>query len=547
MKPRTKALLYCRVSSKSQEEEGHGLDSQEHRCREYAAAKGYEVVNVFPDTKSGGGDFIKRPGMVALLAYLDAFPDEEFVVIFDDLKRYARDTVFHLRLKREMQLRNAERECLNFKFEDTPEGEFIETVMAAQGELERKQNSRQVAQKMKARMQSGYWVHKKPVGYRYELVEGRGKMLVPNEPLATIVRYAFEGYAMGRFQSEAEVLRYLDSFPEFPRNRAGDLVQQRVTDMLIQPLYAGYITSETYGIDWLKGHHQPLISVETFEKVQARRNGIARLPLRKNIGDDFVMRGMAICVDCKVPLRSSWSTGHTKKPYAYYLCQTKSCESYGKSIRRDRLEGDIGELVRRLQPAPTLFAMTRAMFAAAWEQRREQATEIIRSGRRQMEAGEKQIETLLSSIMEASNATVIRNYENKITELERNKLVLAEKLANQAEPKGKFEEQLELALTFLANPWKLWETGNIALRRTVLRLAFVDRIEYCRKQGPRNPQIALSFKALTSQTGRHVCFGAVEKTRTSTGCPTATSTLRVYQFRHDRTSRKNRSEPARGI
>ena len=29
--------------------------------------------------------------------------------------------------------------------------------------------------------------------------------------------------------------------------------------------------------------------------------------------------------------------------------------------------------------------------------------------------------------------------------------------------------------------------------------------------------------------------GAVEKTRTSTSCDTATSTLRVYQFRHDRT------------
>jgi hypothetical protein len=32
--------------------------------------------------------------------------------------------------------------------------------------------------------------------------------------------------------------------------------------------------------------------------------------------------------------------------------------------------------------------------------------------------------------------------------------------------------------------------------------------------------------------------GAVEKTRTSTGCPTATSTLRVYQFRHDRSHRR---------
>ena len=31
-------------------------------------------------------------------------------------------------------------------------------------------------------------------------------------------------------------------------------------------------------------------------------------------------------------------------------------------------------------------------------------------------------------------------------------------------------------------------------------------------------------------------YGAVKRTRTSTGCPTATSTLRVYQFRHDRTT-----------
>ncbi|MGE0279576.1 MAG: recombinase family protein [Rhizobiaceae bacterium] len=510
MKIKQKALLYCRVSSKSQEEDGHGLDSQEHRCREYAAAKGYEVVEVFPDTRSGGGDFMKRPGMVSLLAYLDAYPDENFVVIFDDLKRYARDTVFHLRLKGEMKLRNAERECLNFKFEDTPEGEFIETVMAAQGELERKQNGRQVAQKMKARMQAGYWVHKKAVGYRYQKVEGRGKMLVPDEPMASIVREGLEGRAIGRFQSDAEVKRYFESFPDFPRDRNGVLTQHRVTEILTQPLYTGYICSETYGIDWLKGHHEPLISLETFDKVQERRRGVAKAPQRKNLGDDFVMRGMAVCADCGVPLRSSWSTGR-QKPYAYYLCQTKACESYGKSIPRVKLEGDIGELVRELEPTTTLFTITRAMFAMAWEQRREQAADIIRSGRRQVEAVEKQIESLLTRIMNASNQTVIRSYENKITELERSKLVLAEQLAFQAEPKGKFEEQLEPALTFLANPWKLWQTGNIALRRTVLRLAFAERIQYCRKEGPRTPLIALPFKALKDQTDRQVCFGAQKR------------------------------------
>jgi len=79
---------------------------------------------VFPDDISGGGDFMKRPGMVALLAYLSAQTSKKYVVIFDDLKRFARDTEFHIKLRRELHNRNATVECLNFKFEDTPEGKL---------------------------------------------------------------------------------------------------------------------------------------------------------------------------------------------------------------------------------------------------------------------------------------------------------------------------------------------------------------------------------------------------------------------------------------
>jgi DNA invertase Pin-like site-specific DNA recombinase len=115
-----RAVIYCRVSSKKQASDGAGLESQEHRCREFAAERGYIVDAVFPDDVSGGGDFMNRPGMVALLAYLDAMkkerPGESYVVIFDDLKRYARDTEFHLKLRRVMAARGARRECLNFNF-----------------------------------------------------------------------------------------------------------------------------------------------------------------------------------------------------------------------------------------------------------------------------------------------------------------------------------------------------------------------------------------------------------------------------------------------
>lgn len=55
-----KALLYCRISSVKQRIEGSGLESQEHRCRQYAAAQGYDVEQVFKDDVTGGGDFLNR-------------------------------------------------------------------------------------------------------------------------------------------------------------------------------------------------------------------------------------------------------------------------------------------------------------------------------------------------------------------------------------------------------------------------------------------------------------------------------------------------------
>jgi site-specific DNA recombinase len=214
-----KALIYCRVSTTKQKLLGSGLESQEHRCRQYAENKGYDVEMVFPDDASGGGDFMRRPGMVALLAFLDAQTGKDYVVVFDDLKRLARDVEFHIKLRRELAVRNARIECLNFSFEDTPEGKFVETIIAAQGELEREQNRRQVKQKMKARVEKGYWVFHAPVGYKFATDRIHGKLLVPNEPVAEILREALNGYANGRFRSQAEVQRFLESKPEFPKDK----------------------------------------------------------------------------------------------------------------------------------------------------------------------------------------------------------------------------------------------------------------------------------------------------------------------------------------
>lgn len=81
---------------------GSGLKNQEHRCRQHAEEKGYQIEAVYYDDITGGGDFAKRPGMTALLKCLKANTGTRYVVIFDDLKRFARDTLFHLRLRNAM-------------------------------------------------------------------------------------------------------------------------------------------------------------------------------------------------------------------------------------------------------------------------------------------------------------------------------------------------------------------------------------------------------------------------------------------------------------
>ncbi|MCF6344216.1 MAG: hypothetical protein L3J15_06015 [Devosiaceae bacterium] len=104
-----------------------------------------------------------------------------------------------------------------------------------------------------------------------------------------------------------------------------------------------------------------------------------------------------------------------------------------------------------------------------------------------MSQNDKQLEQLLDRIVEAENPTVINAYEKRVAKLEKDKLLIAEKLQNLDNPRHGFDELFELSLKFLSNPWKLWASGQIHLRKTVLRLAFAQRMAYQKNKGFRTP------------------------------------------------------------
>ncbi len=488
------AIIYCRISSLKQASDGDGLNSQEYRCRQYAAQKGYEVEAVFPDSITGGGDYLKRPGMVALLSYLDAQEGKDYVVIFDDLKRLARDTAAHIALRQELSSRGASVESLNFKFEESPEGKFIETIIAAQGQLEREQNSRQVRQKMKARVEKGYWVFRAPIGMKYVSAKGGGKVLVRDEPLASICAEALEGFASNRFASQTEVLRWLEAQPEFPKDKPdGTLRPQSVVRFLGKEVYAGLVASKAWGVSLREGQHEGLISVATYERIQRKLKEGVYAPTRIDTREDFALRGAVKCGCCGYHLTGGWCKGK-QKHYPYYFCVNRSCEQKSKTIPRDKLEGEFADLLGQLQPAPSLVKVATAILTDCWNQRLARAEEIAEGFKREAEACERQISELVDRIIEATNPRVIAAYEDKIAEAEKRKLVMLEKAAQSVKPSMPLESLIEHALRYVSAPKTLWESGVLELRRLVLRLTFTSHLSYTKQGGIKHPETTAPFK-----------------------------------------------------
>ena len=364
-------------------------------------------------------------------------------------------------------------------------------MLATVSQHHRQKNAEQTHNRRRARMLGCYWVHFKPRGYKYIDGEGGGRVLVRDEPLASIIAEGLEGYASKRFVLKAEVMRFWQGYSEFPKNGKGLIPNEEVNRILKRVVYAGYIQSDIMEISLRRAKHEPLISLETWQKIQDRMQVKAYVPARKNLDEDFPLRGSCRCAECENPLTACWSKGRTKY-YPYYYCFTKGCEVYGKSIRRDLIEGQLETMLKELQPSKAIFKTISNMAEKWWGYRQEQAHYHLNSTKKDQVKLDKQMEQVMDRLIDADSPSLIAAYEARIKKLEINKMVLTDKSQNTLS----FDAALRTALEFVSNPYKIWATGLLANRQTVLKLTQPSGLFYCHKKGLRTAEIPLIFKVL---------------------------------------------------
>ena len=131
-----------------------------------------------------------------------------------------------------------------------------------------------------------------------------------------------------------------------------------------------------------------------------------------------------------------------------------------------------------------------------WKDREQMAGQETQSIKTEIRSIERKIGQYLDWIVETDHMTVVTTYENQISRLEEQKVLLTEKVQNCGRPLKPFDESFRTAMTFLGNPIKLWSSDRLEDKRMVLRLAFAEKLHYQRNEGFRTAQTALPFRLL---------------------------------------------------
>ncbi|WP_081838493.1 recombinase family protein [Thermogemmatispora carboxidivorans] len=132
---RKRAVIYCRVSTDKQEQDGESLDYQEAKCRQYAALHGIDVILVLKETKSGFIHYSMREKLtLARQMIRDGLAD---MIIVWDLRRFSRNFVHSAMIFEEVESVGAQIVSVSENIDNSLTGKLIRSILAWSAESER--------------------------------------------------------------------------------------------------------------------------------------------------------------------------------------------------------------------------------------------------------------------------------------------------------------------------------------------------------------------------------------------------------------------------
>jgi DNA invertase Pin-like site-specific DNA recombinase len=184
-----RAVLYPRVSTAHQKD-GCALDDQERDMRKHAAAQGYEVVAVVPDTHTGHNSLNERPGLQRVRALFRNHEADVLVVWRFD--RAARDMTDDLLLLREVSGNGGRLEsATEGRIENTPLGRTMLALHGFASETEREAIIQRTHSAIRTRAENGRLLVGYGPKFGYVYSDDKKSTYVIDERTGAVVRRIF--------------------------------------------------------------------------------------------------------------------------------------------------------------------------------------------------------------------------------------------------------------------------------------------------------------------------------------------------------------------
>lgn len=369
-----KALLYARVSSKEQEKEGFSIPAQCKLLREYAAQKQFGIAQEFIDietAKSSG-----RTNFTEMVKYLRKHPGVRVVLVekTDRLYRNLKDWVTLDELDVEIHLA---KEGVILSQDSRSSEKFMHgiKVLMAKNYIDNLSEEARKGQMEKA--EQGIWPTKAPLGYLNVTGSDGKKVIAPDAELAPMITRLFERYSTGGYSLKAITKAAHAEGLVYPKN-GHPVPVSTVHSILRNRLYTGLFQ---WNGKRHHGKHEPLVSIELWERVQGVLTGRHATPVH-SYGYEFAFSGLMTCARCGCAVVAEIKKGK----YVYYHCTGHSDKGRGgyaecrrKYVREEVLEETFGALLDKLHFDEEVLDWVRdALKASHADERKEQEQAILR-------------------------------------------------------------------------------------------------------------------------------------------------------------------------
>lgn len=368
-----RVVIYIRVSTQEQVVEGHSIEAQEVRAREYAERMGYEVVEVYIDEGLSGKSTKHRAAYQQMMS--DARAGNFDLVVIWKLTRLGRNMLDILNTVEEFIELDIELFSISENFDiSTSSGKLMLQLLSSFSEFERNQISENVIMSMMSlvRDQQRYAGGRR-LGYVSGLDDDGRKQLIIEPEEAKIVQLIYAKFLGGdEFRTIANYLNR-QGYQTLKKNK---FTPTAVRDILQNKIYGGYIEYARY-LNWdikrrkgknpnpilVKGEHEPIIDQVTYQAVQERLVLEKDRP-RWNLTGENVLTGLLRCPECGAPMAANNVTNTlkdgTKKTLHYYSCSeflskgaTKGC--HANSIRKEKAEEFVAARLKEIVQVPEVL------------------------------------------------------------------------------------------------------------------------------------------------------------------------------------------------